>query len=105
MASPALIEVDALLAPIAGENPAGESLPFSVRQQLDELRKEINPDLFDPDDPLRPDQPKLADWRGIINLGKQTLERTSKDLFVASRLLEALVKQHGFAGARDGLQL
>ena len=105
MASPALIDVEALLAPIAGETPAGESLPFSVRQQLDELRKEINPDLFDPDDPLRPDQPKPADWRGIINLGKQTLERTSKDLLVAARTLEALVKQHGFAGARDGLQL
>jgi len=105
MASPPLLDFDTLLAPIAGDEAAGESLPFAVRQKLDDSRKEVNPDLFDPDDPLRPDEPRPADWKAIIRLSKETLADTSKDLLVSARLLEALVKEHGFAGLRDGLQL
>lgn len=105
MGSSALIDVDALLEPIPGDNPAGESLPFAIRQQLDEARKEINPELFDKDDPLRPEEPKPADWRAIIKISQETLTRTSKDLLVSARLLEALVKQHGFPGLRAGLEL
>ena len=35
----------------------------------------------------------------------ETLKNTSKDLLVAARLTEALTREHGFAGTRDGLQL
>ena len=105
MPSPPLLDFDSLLAPIAGDEPAGESLPFAVRMKLDDARKEVNPELFDPDDPLRPDEPRPADWKAIIRLTKETLTDTSKDLMAAARLLEALVKDHGFAGLRDGLQL
>lgn len=104
MGSP-LIDIDALLAPVPGDDPAGESLPFAIRQQLDEARKEINPELFDADDPLCPDEPKPADWRAIIRVSQDTLTKTSKDLLVTARLLEALVKEHGFAGLRAGLEL
>ncbi|OAI49787.1 hypothetical protein AYO44_06205 [Planctomycetaceae bacterium SCGC AG-212-F19] len=104
MGSP-LLDFDTLLAPIPGDNPGGESLPFGIRQELDEARKEINPELFDADDPLRPDEPKPADWRGIIRISQDTLTKTSKDLLVAARLLEALVREHGFAGLRAGLEL
>ncbi|HTU20108.1 MAG TPA: type VI secretion system protein TssA [Gemmataceae bacterium] len=105
MASPHLLNFEELLAPIAGENPAGEPLPFALREQLNEARKEIDLDTFEPDDPMRPSEPKKADWPGIIRLAQQTLTETSKDLLVAARLTEALVKQHGFAGVRDGLHL
>src|SRR5207237_141678 len=38
-------------------------------------------------------------------LSKEVLTGTSKDLLVVARLTEALVKEHGFAGLRDGMRL
>lgn len=105
MASPPLLPFEDLTAPIPGDEPAGESVPFSIRQKLEEHRKEVNPADFAADDPLRPAEPKRANWPGIIDLARETLTKTSKDLLVAARLTEALVKQHGYAGARDGLHL
>lgn len=93
------------MAPIPGDNPAGESVPFEVRDKLDEYRKEIDPTLFAEDDPMRPTEMKKADWPAIIRLTTETLSKTSKDLLTAARLTEALTKQQGFAGLRDGLHL
>jgi type VI secretion system protein ImpA len=104
MSSP-ILNVDELLAPIPGDDPAGQSLPFAVRQELEEARKEINPDDFAEDDPTRPSEAKYADWPVIERLTKQTLTETSKDLLVAARLTEALLRQHGFVGLADGLTL
>jgi len=103
MASPEILEFEPLLAPIAGAEPAGEPLAFDVRKKLDDLRKEINPDQFAPDDPRRPSQPQPADWPGIEQIAKDALATSSKDLLLATRLTESLVKQHGFRGLRDGL--
>src|SRR5215475_9459870 len=105
MASPQKLDIDALLAPIAGAVPAGEVLPFTIRKKLDDARKEINPKSFAPDDPRRPEQPQPADWPKIEELTKDTLTRTSKDLVLAARLTEALVKRYCFGGFRDGLRL
>jgi len=105
MASPALLNFETLVAPIPGDNPAGGAIPFEIREKLEEGRKEINLEDYDADDPARPTEPKKADWAGIIRLAQETLVRTSKDLLVSARLTEALVKQHGFAGLRDGLHL
>src|SRR5262245_30775857 len=105
MSSPPILNCDELLNPIPGDQPQGNPLPFTARKQLDDFRKEINPAAFAPDDPLRPEQPKYADWTGIIRLGQETLATASKDLLVAARMTEALVKEHGFAGLRDGLKL
>jgi type VI secretion system protein ImpA len=105
MPSPPLLDFDALLAPIPGDNPAGSSVPFAVREKLEELRKEVDPDSFAKNDPTRPEAPVKADWSGISRLSQETLRETSKDLLVAARLTEALVKLHGAAGIRDGFQL
>jgi type VI secretion system protein ImpA len=108
MASPPLLDFDTLLAPIDGANPAGETCKFrasGVAPKLDEARKEVNPNHFARDDPRRPEQPQLADWPGIEELARDTLVRSRKDLMVAARLTEALVKRHGFHGLRDGLRL
>jgi type VI secretion system protein ImpA len=102
---PDLVDIAALLAPIPGDQPAGGSIPFEIRQQLEEGRKEEDPDSFAEDDPMRPQQFKKADWPGVVRLAQETLTRTSKDLLVAARLTEALVKEHGFAGLRDGFRL
>jgi type VI secretion system protein ImpA len=99
-----ILSFDTLIAPIPGDNPAGSSVPFAVTQQLEEMRREVDPDSFSKDDPTRPEA-KKADWKGTIELTQETLRSTSKDLLIAARLTEALVKVHGFAGLRDGLRL
>src|ERR1051325_9840330 len=105
MASPPILDFEKLLAPLAGENPAGAPLPCDVRKRLDDARKEINLNQFAANDPRRPEQPQSADWPGIEELAQETLATTSKDLLVAARLTEALVKRRGFGGLRDGLRL
>jgi type VI secretion system protein ImpA len=105
MSSTALLDFDALLAPIDGPDPAGEKLPWATDQKLKEDREEIDPDNWEPDDPSRPSSPKHADWRAISRLAQDTLTKTSKDLFVAARLTEALVKQDGSAGLSAGMKL
>src|SRR5262245_36345648 len=105
MSSGPQIEIDSLLEPIPGDEAAGNAVPFNVRRQLDECRKELLPEAFSADDPMRPEQPKLADWPAIVDLAQKTLKDDSKDMLVAARLTEALAKEHGFGGLRDGLAL
>ena len=87
-------DVEMLVTPLAGADPAGIPLPFDVREQLDKGRK-IDP--FEPSS--KPDWPKLE------RLAKDTLTNTSKDLLVAVRLVEAITVLHGFAGLNAGLEL
>lgn len=105
MASESAINLDELLAPIPGDDPAGEPVPFQVREDLEQFRKEVDPNDFAEDDPARPTEAKKADWPKIARLGISTLTGTSKDLLVAARTTEALANQHGFAGLADGLRL
>src|SRR5262249_3896712 len=104
MPSEATLDIEPLLAPIPGDDPAGEPVAFDLREQLEEARKEINPDSYPEDDPMRP-EPKAADWPGIVRMTSEALTESSKDMMLAARLTEALVRLHGFAGFRDGLQL
>src|SRR5262249_1855935 len=55
MASPPVFDVERLLAPIPGDNPAGSAPPFDLVRQLDDARKEGDP--FGP--------PRKMDWPGI----------------------------------------
>ncbi len=105
MPSSSLLDLDALIAPIPGDSPAGGPVPFAVREKLEEFRKEIDPASFAANDPMRPTSFQKADWSGIARLTEQALLQTSKDLLIAARLTEALTKLHGFAGLRDGLRL
>lgn len=98
MARPEPLDCGALIAPIAGDNPAGKPLPDSARLRLDEDRKE--PDPLDPSTADR-----KANWPAVITLAKKTLADTSKDLLVAVRLVEALTKKNEFVGLRDGIKL
>jgi type VI secretion system protein ImpA len=100
-----LLVVDDLIAPIPGDSPGGDPVSFVLRTELDELRKEINPEDFDDNDPVRPTELKKADWKGIIRKTTDLLRTQSKDLLLAARLTEALTKQHGFAGFAEALTL
>jgi type VI secretion system protein ImpA len=103
--SPPLLDFASLIEPIPGDDPAGEGIPFAVREQLEEARKEVNPDSFRPDDPMRPEEPVKANWPRIIEVATDALQVHAKNLLVAARLTEAMTKRHGFAGLRDGLLL
>lgn len=100
MASPPLLDFQALTAPVPGEQPAGAPVPFEVRARLDEFRKEDAPD-----DPTSGGAARKADWPGIVKLAEETLKTKSKDLMSAARLTEALTRTRGFPGLRDGLRL
>jgi type VI secretion system protein ImpA len=102
MPSPPIVDIEALLAPIEGENPAGESLRYAgIYDQIQEARRS--------DDDLAQGEwvreIKASDWAAVIEMATDALATRSKDLQIATWLGEALVKQHGFAGLRDGLRL
>ena len=97
-------DLESLLAPLAGADPAGTPVPYGVREELDEARKEVNPGDYPPDYPGRPEL-KRADWASIIRRCTGLLQTSSKDLMVGARLAEALVKEHGFTGAWSGLRM
>lgn len=104
-AAETLLDFAALLAPIPGDAPGGVAVPFDVKERLTEGRKEVRVETFDADDPTRPDETKRADWPMIQRTCEEMLTRTSKDLLLAARLTEALIKLHGFTGLRDGVRL
>jgi type VI secretion system protein ImpA len=105
MADNPLIDEDALLAPIPGDEPAGGPVPFTVREQLEAGRREDDPASYAPDDPTRPTEFRKADWAGVIRLARTALTTQSKDLLTSSRLTEALTRLHGFAGLASGLRV
>jgi type VI secretion system protein ImpA len=99
---PPVIDVAALLAPIPGDSPAGESLQYS--EVYDEIREARRAD-----DTLSKGewehQPKVAEWPKVVDLATAALGTKTKDLQIAGWLVEALAYLHGFRGVRDGLKL
>lgn len=109
MASKDVLQLDVLLAPIAGDSPAGVDLridsdPASNYYKLKDARssaraKERNIETEDEAAEL------LPEWRTILELAPKVLAEQSKDLEVTAWLIESLVRRHGFAGLRDGFRL
>jgi type VI secretion system protein ImpA len=97
-----VLDLAALTAPIAEDQPAGVRLPADARRKMEDGRKEFEPN---PDDPSGAPIPKKPDWPGIVKLASDSLTKTSRDLLAAVRLVEALAKRDGFAGVRDGFGL
>ncbi len=95
------IEIDALLAPIPGDNPAGEDLRYSqVYEEIKEARRADDP-VLSRDDP----KAKTADWNKVIKVSVGALTSKTKDLQIAAWLTEALVRTEGFQGMATGLTL
>src|SRR6185295_13561551 len=90
---------ESLLQPIAGDNPAGESLQYSGL--YDEIREARRAD----DNVGQGGDLKTSDWNEVLSLGTKALQERTKDLQVGAWLTEALLKLKGFAGLRDGLKL
>jgi type VI secretion system protein ImpA len=102
MSSPATIDIEALLQPIAGENPAGENLQYSgLHDEIREARRAE--DNLSQGDWQR--DVKSADWDRVVAISSEALSKRTKDLQVAAWLTEALIQLRGFSGLRDGLKL
>src|SRR5712692_2804278 len=103
MSSLQVLDVEALLDPIPGENPAGEYLRYAgTYDAIEAARREDPPEA---DDSIWKRELKTADWPAVIELCTTALQTQSKDVQIAAWLTEALVKQYGCAGLRDGLRL
>jgi len=100
MASEDTVDFGILLAPLAGEHPAGEWLP-DLHGQIERARR-ADDDLPQGDWKR---ETKAADWSAVIDIATEALGQRTKDLKIAAFLVEALVRQHGLHGARDGLRL
>src|SRR5712691_11018820 len=100
MPSAATVDLSALVTPISNDRPAGDWVP-NVHAEIEQARR--SDDDLPQGDWKR--ETKVADWRGVIKIATDALTTRTKDVKTAAFLVEALVKQHGLAGLRDGLQL
>jgi type VI secretion system protein ImpA len=97
------IEVDDLLQPIAGDNPAGESLRYEgTYDRIAEARREDDPKLSQG---IYKSAHKRADWITVSAVCIEALTTRTKDLQIAGWLLEAWLHRDGFCGVAKGLRL
>ena len=98
-----ILDFESLLQPIPGDSPSGSDVRYTRYDAIKEARR-ADEDLPQGDWKPKGD-PKIANWAKVIEMATTILSTESKDLQIAVWLLEALVKQKGFAGLRDGLKL
>ncbi len=96
------VDIESFLAPVPGENPAGEDLRYSpIYDALKEARRA--------DDQLERGEwqreIKTSEWDKVISIAGDALSKKSKDLQIAVWLTEALIRKEGFRGAATGLRL
>lgn len=111
MATQDLLDFATLLAPIPGDNPAGRPLrddlshnaPYYVlRDARAAARAAERKQVWDEED--TPNSTS-ADWTPILTLAPKVIAEQAKDLEIVCWLIEALVREHGFTGLRDGFRL
>lgn len=123
MASEPILDFDRLLSPISEDSPSGSYLrhsDFERFQQVKDARsaamtaeRKIREFAMIDEDELSSlnDQgqgvevPSAPDWRSVQDQCIETIAEHSKDLWVATWLIEALARRSGFAGVRDGCKL
>jgi type VI secretion system protein ImpA len=114
MASPQILDFEQLLAPIAGDRPTGadprqDYSHASLYRQIKDLRGKAREAekamLFKEGTDDQGQAIAPPDWRPLLKLAPQALVQQAKDLEIAAVLIEALVREHGMAGLRDGFRL
>ena len=97
------IDLNELLAPIPGDDPAGSDVSFSDEfDRIREARRSDDPNL--PQGEWQTER-KVADWRVVQSLSEDILLRTSKDLQAAVWLGEAVISRDGLEGAKAAFDL
>lgn len=107
MASPPVLNLDALLTDIPGEDPAGLNLredysPASLYQSIKVARTKARAAERKADEGDASAEP---DWSPVLELVPEALSGKTKDLELTAWYIEALLREHGFAGLRDGFRL
>jgi type VI secretion system protein ImpA len=103
------LDLEALLAPISDESPAGSDVrtdfsPTSSYFRLRDARSEARAAERAAD--ANPGESSAADsWRDVRNLAVKILSEQSKDLEAAAWLTEALVRSNGLSGLAFGASL
>ncbi|MBU4260558.1 MAG: type VI secretion system protein TssA [Proteobacteria bacterium] len=96
------IDIEAILTPLTGDNPAGEYLRYSpVYDEIQEARRAD--DMLDRGDWQH--EIKTSDWEKVLTLSVQALSEKTKDLQIAAWLLEAMTYTEGFTGVNAGLTI
>lgn len=95
------MDLEALLAPIADDAPAGEDLEYDL--EFGELARAamVKPEQVIGDHVKEAEEP---DWKVVRKQAEALFART-KDLRVAVHLTNALLRVEGWPGLRDGLEL
>jgi type VI secretion system protein ImpA len=97
------IDLQELLQPIPGANPAGEPLRYQgTYDRIADARREDDPTLSQG---IYKSTLKRADWATAEAICIEALTKRSKDLQIASWLLEAWLHLYGFTGVTNGLHL
>lgn len=110
MESPPILDFESLLRPFEGDNPAGEDIrndpsPTSTYYEIKDARAAARAAERSGDPVESGQHGLLPEWRRVLQLGPQILASKAKDLEVAAWLTEALVREYGFTGLRDGIRL
>ncbi len=93
---------DDLLNPIEGPNPGGANLRYDpLYDKIKEARREE----AQPPPGMTEQDRKVSDNAQVIKLTTDLLANKTKDLQLAAWMTEAMLKQRGFAGLKDGLAL
>ncbi|HEY4372861.1 MAG TPA: type VI secretion system protein TssA [Burkholderiales bacterium] len=97
------LDLEALLTPIPGDNPAGGDVSYDeVYDKIKDARRQDDPNLAQGDWQT---ELKVAQWPQVREMAETVLSTQSKDLQVAAWLAEAMVQLKGFEGLADGLNL
>ncbi len=110
MASPEVLDFRALLAPVRADAPCGENLrddpsPTSPYYQIKDARNLARAQERAQQQAEDPSAAPAPDWQPVLELAPRMLAERSKDLEIAAWLIEALARERGFAGLRDGFRL
>ncbi len=96
------IDIEAILTPIPGDNPAGESLRYEpVYDEIKEAKRADDP--FDRGEWQQ--ELKTSDWEKVISLSVDALTQKTKDIQITVWLTEALIMQDGFDGLLTGFKI
>lgn len=98
-----MLDIEALLAPIAPENPCGADLAFSA--EVDEIARARLADDPSLEQGAWVTALKEADWKLVGKRCTGLIETRSKDLQLAVWLAEANARTGGMRGLAEGLEL
>lgn len=99
-----MFEIEELIEPIAGENPAGRDLRLDAGDLTFQTLKDYST-IVDAAVAESESEVREANWSGVESLCISALREKSKDLELVASLAQAWAQTNGIAGVRHGLEL